>query len=177
MTKNELMTENTILANNYNIVHDALDKMNETIDELHNKIDAQDKIINNQALEIARLKEQINIYENPDDLTLMFMWCDEKAKNKIKKLQQAKDKLQNDYQEARDRIDELISKIDRAIEYIKSINNVEVRRFDYDNFHKYHLISQEELKKKVEEDGTLEGHFVEVNKDKLLEILGDKENE
>ena len=157
MTKNELMTENTILANNYNIVHDALDKMNETIDELHNKIDAQDKIINNQALEIARLKEQINIYENPDDLTLMFMWCDEKAKNKIKKLQQAKDKLQNDYQEARDRIDEfkltitvqqqqideLINRIDKAIEFLH--NN------------------------------TMIGHCKEHYE--LLEILGDKENE
>ena len=34
--------------------------------------------------EIARLKKEINTYENPDDLTLMFMWCDEKAKDKIK---------------------------------------------------------------------------------------------
>jgi len=47
---------------------------------------------------IERLKEQINAYENPDDMTLMFMWCDEKAKDKINKLQQ---------------------KIDKAIEYIK----------------------------------------------------------
>lgn len=55
--------------------------LNDKINELNKKLDAQDKIINNQALEIARLKEQINIYENPDDLTLMFMWCDEKAKD------------------------------------------------------------------------------------------------
>ena len=33
------------------------------------------------------------------------------------------------------------------------------------------LISYEDLKKKVEEDGTLEGHFIEINKLKLLEIL------
>ena len=48
--------------------------------------------------ENKQLKEKINIYENPDDMTLMFMWCDEKAKDKIKDLQH---------------------KIDKAIEYIK----------------------------------------------------------
>ena len=71
---------------------------NDLINELNNKIDAQDKIINTQALEIARLNERINNYENPDDMTLMFMWCDEKAKDKIKDLQ---------------------TKIDKAIKYIK----------------------------------------------------------
>ena len=67
-------------------------------DLLYKKIEAQDKIINEQALEIARLKEKINDYEEPDDMTLMFMWCDEKSKDKIKNLQQ---------------------RIDKAIEYIK----------------------------------------------------------
>lgn len=38
--------------------------------------------------ENQQLKEQIKIYEDPDDLFLMFMWCDEKAKDKIKELQQ-----------------------------------------------------------------------------------------
>lgn len=38
------------------------------------------------------LKEKINMYENPDDMTLMFMWCDEKAKDKIKQLQERIDK-------------------------------------------------------------------------------------
>ena len=31
---------------------------NDLINELHNKLDAQDKIINTQALEIAKLKEE-----------------------------------------------------------------------------------------------------------------------
>ena len=39
--------------------------------------------------ENKQLKEKINDYENPDDMTLMFMWCDEKAKDKIKNLQKA----------------------------------------------------------------------------------------
>ena len=34
--------------------------MNEKINELYNKIDNQDKIINEQTLEIARLKQQKN---------------------------------------------------------------------------------------------------------------------
>ena len=37
--------------------------------------------------ENKELKEKINTYENPDDLTLMFMYCEEKAKDKIKELQ------------------------------------------------------------------------------------------
>ena len=32
---------------------------NREIETLYNKLDAQDKIINNQALEIARLKEEL----------------------------------------------------------------------------------------------------------------------
>ena len=36
--------------------------------------------------ENTKLKERIKIYEDPEDLTLMFMYCDEKAKDKIKDL-------------------------------------------------------------------------------------------
>lgn len=36
--------------------------------------------------ENKQLKEKIDMYENPEDLTLMFMYCDEKAKDKIKHL-------------------------------------------------------------------------------------------
>lgn len=70
---------------------------------------------------------------------------------------------------------QLQERMDKAIEYIKSIKMVNCRLFDYNRFLKEHLISLEELRKKVEEDGTLEGHFVEVNKDKLLEILKGEE--
>ena len=48
--------------------------------------------------EIVKLRNRINTYENPEDLTLMFMYCDEKAKDKIKEL---KDKLKG-VQEERD---------------------------------------------------------------------------
>ena len=47
------------------------------------------------------LKQKINTYEDPEDLTLMFMYCNEKAKDKIK---------------------ELHNKIDKAIEVLSKIN-------------------------------------------------------
>ena len=42
--------------------------------------------------ENKELKERIKNYEDPEDLTLMFMYCDEKAKDKIKELKEKIDK-------------------------------------------------------------------------------------
>lgn len=42
--------------------------------------------------ENQELKGRIKTYEEPEDLTLMFMYCDEKAKDKIKELQDRIDK-------------------------------------------------------------------------------------
>ena len=36
--------------------------------------------------EIERPNKKIAQYENPEDMTLMFMWCEEKAKDEIKRL-------------------------------------------------------------------------------------------
>ena len=35
---------------------------------------------------INELNDKIKQYEEPEDMTLMFMWCDEKAKDEIKRL-------------------------------------------------------------------------------------------
>ena len=37
--------------------------------------------------ENQQLKDKINTYEDPEDLTLMFMYCEEKEKDKIKQLE------------------------------------------------------------------------------------------
>lgn len=37
--------------------------------------------------ENERLKNKIKTYEDPEDMTLMFMWCGDKAKDKIKELE------------------------------------------------------------------------------------------
>lgn len=38
--------------------------------------------------ENKQLKEKIKTYEDPEDMTLMYMWCNEKAKDKIKQLKE-----------------------------------------------------------------------------------------
>lgn len=37
-------------------------------------------------------KQKLDQYENPDDLTLFYMWLDEKAKDKMKQLENNRDK-------------------------------------------------------------------------------------
>lgn len=54
---------------------------NQKISELYSVIENQEKIIRD-------LQERINTYENPEDLTLFYMWIDNKAKDKMKELQQ-----------------------------------------------------------------------------------------
>ena len=46
--------------------------------------------------ENRRLKDKINTYEDPEDLTLMFMYCDEKAKDKIKQLKEVIEEVRED---------------------------------------------------------------------------------
>ena len=45
--------------------------------------------------EIERLNKKIEQYENPEDMTLMFMWCDEKAKDEIKRLNKENEELKH----------------------------------------------------------------------------------
>lgn len=68
--------------------------MNKIIEELYDKIDAQDKIINEQALEIARLKSKSEILEENNKLLI-----------------QQKQQMYED-------LDIAYDKIDKAIEYI-----------------------------------------------------------
>lgn len=42
---------------------------------------------------ITNLQQKIEQYENPDDMTLFYMWLDTKAKDKIKDLQQENERL------------------------------------------------------------------------------------
>ena len=44
------------------------------------------QVLEEKDKEIERLNKKIEQYENPEDMTLMFMWCDEKAKDEIKRL-------------------------------------------------------------------------------------------
>ena len=62
--------------------------------------------------ENQELKKKINTYENPEDLTLMFMYCDEKAKDKIKCLEQENQQLKEQLHQKEDIIDKVIKWIE-----------------------------------------------------------------
>ena len=67
---------------------DKIDYWVDKCEELQQENQRLKEAVDGLCQENTELKEQIKIYEDPDDLTLMFMWCDEKAKDKIKELQQ-----------------------------------------------------------------------------------------
>lgn len=46
---------------------------------------------------IEQLEKKVGQYENPDDLTLFYMWLDTKAKDKMKQLEKENDRLKKDY--------------------------------------------------------------------------------
>lgn len=45
---------------------------------------------------ITNLQQKVEQYENPDDLTLFYMWLDEKAKDKMKELQKENERLKDE---------------------------------------------------------------------------------
>ena len=69
---------------------------------------------------ITNLQEKVEQYENPDDMTLFYMWLDEKAKDKMKQLQEENKRLQ-------DRNIELVLERDRLKE--KNILNEEDKKW------------------------------------------------
>ena len=75
----------------------------------------------------------------------------DKLVKESEELQQAKDKLQNDYQEARDRIEELQQRIDKAIKWIKITIKI------------------------IKEQPTENDEWILERLNSFLEILGDKE--
>lgn len=58
---------------------------------------------------ITNLQEKVDQYENPDDMTLMFMWCNKEAKDKIKQLQEENERLKENWKELKEIIQEQIN--------------------------------------------------------------------
>ena len=71
---------------------------------------------------ITNLQEKVNQYENPDDMTLMFMWCDEKAKDKIKQLQEENERLRKNQKLTPEQRNHLHLELDEVLEIYKSRN-------------------------------------------------------
>lgn len=58
------------------------------------QIKVYEDLLKEKDKEIERLNKKIEQYENPEDMTLMFMWCDEKAKDEIKRLNNIINKIE-----------------------------------------------------------------------------------
>lgn len=65
------------------------------------------KICNKDSCEIKRKLDQ---YEDPEDLTLFYMWLDEKAKDKMKQLQEENEKLKEDNDFLKKELSKLVRK-------------------------------------------------------------------
>lgn len=77
---------------------------------------------------ITNLQQKIEQYENPDDMTLFYMWLDVKAKDKIKDLQQENERLKEANKILEENWKHYMMNCSKAIEYIKS-NTVHYTRY------------------------------------------------
>lgn len=68
---------------------------------------------------ITNLQQKVEQYENPDDLTLFYMWLDEKAKDKMKALQEENERLAIELNNCMIERNNFLSRNEKAIEYIK----------------------------------------------------------
>lgn len=85
--------------------------------------------------ENAELQNKLDQYENPDDMTLFYMWLDTKAKDKIKQLQEENERLKEVVENlttmtvcgdrkqikntAQFKLEQCQSRIDKATDYIE----------------------------------------------------------
>ena len=78
--------------------------------------------ITNLQKENDDLKNKLNQYENPDDLTLFYMWLDTKAKDKIKQLQEENEFLKLNNPEMNIRHFDMIKENKRKIGNLRAEN-------------------------------------------------------
>lgn len=110
---------------------------------------------------ITNLQQRVEQYENPDDMTLFYMWLDEKAKDKMKNLQQENEKLKEksinevlkndfdmcvkDLKKANKKIEKLEdykSCCEKAVEYINENGIYKKFRFNERIYYSEYLINQ-----------------------------------
>lgn len=72
--------------------------------------------------EIRELKEKLKQYEDPDDLTLFYMWLDGNAKDKMKHMENEIKQLKQFNQMLTEMGEDYKSRCEKANEKIKSFN-------------------------------------------------------
>ena len=108
------------MCSGFDSVENKIDNGIDIYKHLGEKMKSDRAKIKELEAENKRLNELCNKYENPDDLTLFYMWIDEKAKDKMKELEIKYDKALTDLvQESHKRM-ELEERINRAIAYIEA---------------------------------------------------------
>ena len=84
---------------------------------------------------ITNLQQKVEQYENPDDLTLFYMWLDEKAKDKMKHLQQENERLKKKL-DCKERLTKIMPENTEFIilskaDYDRQENEIELALIDY----------------------------------------------
>ncbi len=121
-TDNPITTMNSINVDDLMSAVDRLNKVPDYNDLLKENKELKQKYENAVAdyettmAEKEQLKKQLDKYENPEDMTLMMMWCTEKVKDENQEL-----KRQNDFLMKRDNICQMLETQQK--EFIKYLEN------------------------------------------------------
>ena len=114
-----------------NEVKDQLKAEQQLTNQLRNEIDKLR--VKNYELqqENEQLRTQVNTYENPDDLTLFYMWLDEKAKDKMKHMENEIRQLKQFNQMLTEMGEDYKSRVEKANEFINENTELEHDGDDY----------------------------------------------
>ena len=123
------------------------------------------QLILNLIKESQELKEKINKYENPDDMTLMYMWCTEKVKDENKKLQERIEYLERSNNRREDIILEQRQEIELLEHYKTLYQSLKKQK---DEFTKY----LEDESKEIYIDGGLRQNIFRQILQKYKKIIG-----
>ena len=113
---------------------------NEKLKQWDNNKDSRNsrqRVTNSKLLkENQKLRKKLDELENPKDLTLMFMYCDEKAKDKIKELNQKYVNAVADYETTMAEKEQLNSLVNSCQEEIRKLKKqVEELEVNYKSEH------------------------------------------
>lgn len=98
---------------------------------------------------IEQLEKKIDQYENPDDLTLFYMWLDTKAKDKMKQLEKRNKELYEGFMATQEELTDYATKNEQLENNRdKAIEKLVIKQLRYLNEPKYKLttLDLEEIK-------------------------------